>query len=613
MTDADAQQAAPPRLVLICVPGLSHANLPELPDSSDRSGRPLAVDMPRTDSALIADVATGVEPSRHGIGADSVWDPVLEAFRPPDSTDLKATPLWEIGPRYGRSACVIGTSLAHASNGDLPASDSGLCRIECGDGQPSARQEQAFGELNESALREILGESLVERLLGPPGRERRAACASVDALRSVLRVHTAATARLQTQTDDLVAVAYTGFGSLLRSGIVDQDRTAAFVAMLCGRVHELAGPEASVLIAGGPTLPDGVIAEQAGATSGGSGVLLLLGPRGQPLARDVSARDVLPTALDLMGLPQAMDLPGSSATRGETQRLEPVFTHEAGERPQPRAHHPEQSSIDGIIDAGSARNGVSPGRSLLLRDEACRAAFEIAKGRIPAWRVGSDNAASDLPPPLLVCAAASAAQRRDAEVLQQIISAMEDRGFDRVFIEAALAALADARGDSDGAAAAIDDAESLLEGRELLGEFAPAAVAMACEQVGLWERGARLWERHAQAARSKTVAAHAWLGVARCSLRGRELGRAVDAAKSVLELAPNDADASVVLGIALLWLRDAAGAEAALQTALRRRPESQPVRTLLVRVLRRLGRHDEASELERNGPRPRQLDDVNQW
>ncbi|MEO1535033.1 MAG: hypothetical protein AAFS11_05680, partial [Planctomycetota bacterium] len=176
---------------------------------------------------------------------------------------------------------------------------------------------------------------------------------------------------MQTHTDELVAAVYAGFGPLLRSGIVDQDRVAAFVAMLCGRVHELVGAEASVLIVGGPTLPDGVVAEQAGATTGGTGVMLLLGPGGQPLASEPSSRDVLPTVLDLIGVPQAIDLPGSSATREESERQEAVFTHEVGERSRPETHHPEQPSIDRIADAGFSHNSGLPAQSRLLRNEAC--------------------------------------------------------------------------------------------------------------------------------------------------------------------------------------------------------------------------------------------------
>ncbi|MEO1535966.1 MAG: hypothetical protein AAFS11_10490 [Planctomycetota bacterium] len=107
--------------------------------------------------------------------------------------------------------------------------------------------------------------------------------------------------------------------------------------------------------------------------------------------------------------------------------------------------------------------------------------------------------------------------------------------------------------------------------------------------------------------------ANGWLGVARCSLRRRELERAADAARNALALTPIDTQAGLILGTALLWLRDAGGAEEALQKVLRRCPASQPVRRLLVRVLRRLGRHDEASELERSGSQTQHLDDVSQW
>ncbi|MEL6795742.1 MAG: hypothetical protein AAFO89_02865 [Planctomycetota bacterium] len=418
---------------------------------------------------------------------------------------------------------------------------------------------------------------------------------------------------MQTHTDELVAAVYAGFGPLLRSGIVDQDRVAAFVAMLCGRVHELVGSEVSVLIVGGPTLPDGVIAEQAGATTGGTGAMLLLGPRGQPLASGPSAQDVLPTVLDLIGVPQAMDVLGSSAARVEGQRLEAVFSHEVGERPRPQAHHPEQPSIDRIAEAGYVHNSRVPAQSLLLRNEACLAAFEIAEGRVAPWKPGNEIRVDKLPAPLLVSAAASAAQHRDAAALQQIVSTMNDKGFERVFIEAVRAVLAEARGDSDGVAEAIGNAESLLDSRRPSREFAAAAVAIACEHVGLWENGARLWERYTQAAASDSIAANGWLGVARCALRRRELQRAADASRAVLAVAPNDEGASLVLATSLLWLRDAAGAEDVLQAALRRYPTSETVRSLLVRVLRRLARHDEASDIERRAPRSQRLDDVSQW
>ncbi|MEO0629652.1 MAG: hypothetical protein AAFY46_02855, partial [Planctomycetota bacterium] len=236
----------------------------------------------------------------------------------------------------------------------------------------------------------------------------------------MLRAHEAATARLQTHTDELVAAVYAGFGPLLRSGIVDQDRVAAFVAMLCGRVHELAGAEASVLIVGGPTLPDGVIAEQAGTTTGGTGAMLLLGPCGQPLTSEPSAQDVLPTVLNLIGVPQALDVPGSSAARVEGQRLDVVFSHEVGERSRSQTHHPEQPSIDRIAEAEYACNSGLPAQSLLLRNEACLAAFEIAEGRVTPWKPGNEIRVDKLPAPLLVSAAASAAQHRDAAALQQI-------------------------------------------------------------------------------------------------------------------------------------------------------------------------------------------------
>lgn len=613
MTVADANQAASPRLVFICVPGLSRSHLPSLSDTATRSVRSLSVRVPRTDAALIADLATGVDPLRHGIGADSVWDSDLEAFRPPDSTDLKTTPVWEIAARYGRSTCVIGTSLASVFGVDSSALPQGLTCLECTDGQVGSTHEPPSAELNETSLREILGDRLVECLGGSPGRERRAACDAVDALRSVLRVHEAATARLQTHTDELVAAVYAGFGPLLRSGIVDQDRVAAFVAMLCGRVHELVGAEASVLIVGGPTLPDGVIAEQGGATTGGTGVMLLLGPGGQPLTSEPSSRDVLPTVLDLIGVPQAIDSPGTSTTRVEGQRQEAVFTHEVGERSRPQTHHREQPSIDRIAKAGYLCDSTSPAQSQLLRNEACLASFEIAEGRVPPWKPGNEIDVLKLPAPLLVAAAASAAQRRDAVMLQQIVGAMSDKGFERVFIEAVRATLAEARADSDGIAAAIGNAESLLETQGPTRELATAAVAMSCEHVGRWESGARLWERYAQSANSNRAATNGWLGVARCSLRRRELNCAADAARNALALNPNDTQAGLILGTALLWLRDAGGAEEALQTALRRCPASQPVRRLLVRVLRRLGRHDEASELERSGSQSQHLDDVSQW
>ncbi|MEO0631694.1 MAG: hypothetical protein AAFY46_13365, partial [Planctomycetota bacterium] len=284
-----------------------------------------------------------------------------------------------------------------------------------------------------------------------------------------------------------------------------------------------------------------------------------------------------------------------------------------GERSRSQTHHPEQPSIDRIVEAGYARSSVMPAQWLLLRNEACLAAFEIAEGRVAPWKPGNEIRVKKLPAPLLVSAAASAAQHRDVAALQQIVGTMRDKGFERVFIEAVRAVLAEARGDSDGVAKAIGNAESLLDSRRPSREFATAAVAIACEHVGRWESGARLWERCAQSARSNSTAANGWLGVARCSLRRRELERAADAARAVLALAPNDARASLVLGTALLWLRDAGGAEKALQMALRRCPASQPVRRLLVRVLRRLGRHNEASELERSGPHSQRLDDVSQW
>ncbi|MEM9661469.1 MAG: hypothetical protein AAF937_04075 [Planctomycetota bacterium] len=456
--------------------------------------------------------------------------------------------------------------------------------------------------------RDILGERLISCLSGPPGRERRAACACVDSLRSLLNVYEAATGRLRATTaDQLVVVVYRGSGPLFRSALVSQRRLSGHIARCCARLHELAGEDATLWVCGSATLPGEVIAAQPAVDkAAGDGILLVAGGAARAIANEPSSLDVVPSLLAALGIPAAADLPGSPMSSALRSPPDEVFSHHRMREDQTEhADHPEHRSLARLKTAGLELRREMLGPTSALLNEACLAACAIAEGRRPRWHVPAGTDLRDVPPVLLLCGGLTAAAERDADALSEVLGGVPAAMRGGVFYKAAQEVLTGLRGDVAAACRRLqeiarDDASAAEHG-----DADRATLALAFERLGAWSDALRLWT-----ASSRDTGE---LGRARCLLKLDDHDGAIASARLAIERDPLSDEAHAVLILSLRHTRDAAAFEAAVRSAVDAVPSNTFFQRTLVRLLRRSGRHTEASALERaRGDQDASLD-LNSW
>ena len=331
----------PPRLTLVCVPGLSIGDVPPLEDTATRVVRPLGSAWPITDAAFIASVVTGLAPWRHGVGADEIADSVLRTVRPANRADLAADPIWEVLARLGVSSQVVGcqfmtaeprslAQLAGDTSGFGGGPDSGVT-VLCDDAAPPER------ELPLEAIADVLGDRVLRSLNGVAGEARRRACAVVADLVRLVRTHDAATLCVGDETGlpsgSFRFVCYQAAGPLFRSPMVDRTRLSGFIARMLARLDELADASEAIIAVSSPTA-DARRSVAFPAVEGrqARGVLMLFGGRAltdtEIGTEALWTTDVAPSVLAAFGAPPSLEHAVDDPLRLRlTAAPPPRFTH----------------------------------------------------------------------------------------------------------------------------------------------------------------------------------------------------------------------------------------------------------------------------------------------
>jgi hypothetical protein len=311
-------------------------------------------------------LATGVRADRHGILADEEPDPQTGGLRPVGSRSRRAPALWDRLDRRGLSAHVVGwpaTDADEAIRGVVVAPR--FARAEAPRDRPwplppvSVRPERVEEAL--ALLRLHPGEVPTELLLAfVPGAARidqsedSRLADLAELLAEAVSLHAAATWVLEAEPCDFLAVHYPAIGRASRRFMayhpprrkgtseadfaLYRDVVAGVYELhdrMLGRLVDLAGPEATVLLVSGfgyhagderPRGPDGYMAGPAAAWHRSPGVFVAAGPslRRDELIHGARVPDVAPTVLALFGLPLPAGLQGRPLIEAFTDCLVPT-------------------------------------------------------------------------------------------------------------------------------------------------------------------------------------------------------------------------------------------------------------------------------------------------
>ena len=322
-----------PRVLLIGWDGASWKQIHPLLDAGAMPNLARAVDQgvmgklatlsPLCTSLLWTSVGTGQYADRHGVLDNEEDDPRSGGVRPVTRASLRVPFVWENLAKEGVRCQSIGWPATH------PAQGPATC---ISDGFPYGVPESIYPQALESTLlplrfdpQEWTGSDL--RLFIPElekidqDKDTRVAQLAV-ALAETVSTHAAATTLIESNSWELTAVWY---GAIGRACVLFPESTDAlykdvvsgayrFLDLLLGRLVQLAGPDAHVLIVSdrGACEPEWTPADGLGPR----GMLCATGPgiAQDELAFGAGLLDIAPTLLSLFGFAPLQGMPGHAIT-----------------------------------------------------------------------------------------------------------------------------------------------------------------------------------------------------------------------------------------------------------------------------------------------------------
>jgi predicted Zn-dependent protease len=328
---------------------------------------------------LWTSIATGKTADRHGIAGFLEPDPITGGIRPTASTSRRAKALWNICSQSGLRSLVLNWYACHPAEpiaGVMVSREFALVRGPHGAERPVPADSVYPAALAETlaGLRlhpaEMTGDDLLPFIPGLAGidqqRDRRPEKLATT-LAETISVHAATTWLMENQDWDFLAVYFDTIDHLghffmdmcpprmehVSEGDFEIYREVmngayCFHDMMLGRLVQLAGPDAAILVVSDhgfhsgdqrPLAPASFGPETALEWHRDMGVLCMAGAgiRHDELVYGATLLDIAPTVLTLLGLPVAADMPGRVVA-------------EAFERPVPAARIPSWEDVPG--DAG---------------------------------------------------------------------------------------------------------------------------------------------------------------------------------------------------------------------------------------------------------------------
>ncbi|MEM7754078.1 MAG: hypothetical protein AAF297_00415 [Planctomycetota bacterium] len=499
-------QTDPPRLALVCVPGLSIGGVPVIEDHADRVARPLVAPWPVTDAAFLSTIVTGVPTWRHSVGADRIYDEQLAAARAPNRTDLKSDPVWEVLARAGLRSVVVGSQLASL---DDHAPDIEACAAwdVAAHSGTSPRMTTAMptidASLNTDAVERLIGGAAVQAAEGPAGDARRRGVAAIRAFERIVRAQALALAALrdrpESQRPHLLCLAITDAGPLFRNPLVDRNRLSGGIAAVCVELAGALGEGGRLILCSAPTTTTArCLSTVPSATSTVRGVCLLTRPP-QPFDRvAITPKDIAPSVLAHFGLADAVDL-GASDPLGlrSGPAPEPVFTHSTSSFVSEQRAHPESESIERLRrSSGAYPSARRSGERVAHANDAAICVGATAGGATSAARSAARRAdATGRCMAVDAVLAFAAADEGDADQLRVRLQRMEATIGEtplllcgRAIAEALEGRSPEAREALEGVARRIDDTDARWSREQVLPLVAQAAelASLTADADGWW-------------------------------------------------------------------------------------------------------------------------------
>ena len=554
-------------------------------------------------------LATGRRPADHNVLGHAVANPDGGGVRPADARGRTAEPFWRVAAAAGRRVHVVG----------WPASDpaertGGLFACDAffrGSAGPTLDPPEAAATLAGMRLSprdvdrdSLRGLAVPDAALDAAPPDARVAAAAVI-IAHAASVHAAATWAMQTLPWDAAAVVYPGIEQASQGFMCDHAADGAetdidaqhfggvlaasyaFHDLMLGRLLELAGPGANVVLASDhgftpkPAHPAAVprtAEESAILLHRSPGLFVAAGPGVRSGGRPRGARliDVAPTLLALVDLAAPADLPG----RALGEILAAPSKPPAGRSPKTSASWPDfdpaaqRAAAAHLFDLGYARPTPTAGerdaaaaeraRRLVLANQhlaADRPAAAIALFEPLAAESPRDVAASGG----LFEAYLAAGRHADAAALLDRREAAGQRG---VLLDLGRAELAIAERSADAALAHLKAAERHglggLPDLHLLGGRAYLRLARWDEAAAAFEAALVLDPREASA----------WCGLSAAQLGRGDAQSAADSARRAAAASPDSAEPHLRLGVALRKAGDARGAESSLRRCVELAPDA---------------------------------------
>lgn len=583
---------------------------------------------------LWTSIATGKTADQHGILGFLEPDPVGGKARIVSSTSRRTKALWNILHESGKRSLVLNWFASQPAEAINGASVSDLYpkatapygspwRTVPGAIHPSSLEEQ-LAELRVHPG-ELTGEDLRPFVPNLPAIDQKADKRPLQLgviLAEAFTVHAATTWLMENEPWDFLAVYH---GAIDMAGhyfmryraprienISEQDfenykavmdGVYCFHDLMLGRIVQLAGPEATILVLSDhgfesgrfrPTTEHGTKEDEPLMWHRSHGIFCMAGPgiRADELVHGASLLDITPTVLELFGLPQGSDMPGRVLAEAfekpvTSQRIE---TWENGRANEAEEANREDAWASAAVIAQLAELGyvdtIGEDAKEELRKLENDRNFNLAR-----VHMGNGRGAEAIP--LLEQVIANTADERRPTLQLYLAQAFFGAGRlqeCRAAVEGVLALrpnqaaahairgnLAMAEGDTEGALASLLKAEEEWRDSPQLKRLLGRVYIRAKR----WDDAERCF-RAVIAFDPDMAAAHA--GLARALMEKRQFREAATEALEAVGLKFNLPGSHFVLGVSLARLGDTERAVQAFETCLKLAPEAKEAREWLEKL-----------------------------
>jgi tetratricopeptide (TPR) repeat protein len=278
----------------------------------------LATLTPVSPALLWTSLATGRFPDSHGVLDAFEPDERTGGVRPVTRASLQALTVLEVLAQAGIAARSIGWPVTHPATGPATCVSGGFA-AGLSDSIFPANLKDELAELRfdpqEWTAEELM---LFVPKLGRIDQDKDRGLARLGALLAeAVSVQAAATALLESSPGGFTAVWFGAAGRSLEAFPADSDPiykdvlsgVYRFLDMLLGRLVEMAGPEASIILVSDRAAAEANAQNRLGTPRG---ILTAAGPGIEPdqLTFGVSLLDIAPTVLALYGFQSALDMVG---------------------------------------------------------------------------------------------------------------------------------------------------------------------------------------------------------------------------------------------------------------------------------------------------------------